>query len=265
MDDSETRPLPTKKESEPSDRADLTERDDVLVARSTNGDKEAYRQLVEKYQSKVLGLAYEVVRNREDAEDIAQETFVKAFLSLGGFKGQSSFYTWLYRIAYNMSVDFKRKLNRRGGLHVEFKDTLRSSSGRSDSELGTESLQDSIAASAEGPQDALIRKETAAKLRDVFKELSDEHRTVMSLREIDGLSYEEIAEITGIPKGTVMSRLHYARKTMQKSLAEFAPPGGPVSDTETDSGTVGNETVNAPKSKKGVSMNFAKVVHGEGK
>lgn len=222
------------------------EKDDILVALATKGDKDAYRQLVEKYQSKVMGLAFEVVRNREDAEDITQETFVKAFLSLGGFKGQSSFYTWLYRIAYNMSVDFKRKLNRRGGVHVEFKDTLpKGSGGRAEAESGQESLQDSLAASAEGPQDALIRKETAAKLREVFKELSDEHRSVMTLREIDGLSYEEISDIMGIPKGTVMSRLHYARKTMQRSLIEYAPPGGPLNEPE-------------------LPVSFAKVIHGDG-
>lgn len=246
MDDSKNQSADETPAEETLNTVVEPERDDVLVSRAARGDKEAYRVLVERYQSKVLGLAYEIVRNREDAEDITQETFVKAFLSLGSFKGQSSFYTWLYRIGYNMSVDFKRKLNRRGGVHVEFKETLRSSGKRSDSESSGERIQDVLTGQSEGPQDALLRKETAAKLRDVFKELSDEHRAVMTLREIDGLSYEEIAEITGIPRGTVMSRLHYARKMMQKSLAEYAPPGGIASDVD-------------------VPMGFVKVVHGEGK
>src|SRR4051812_13433700 len=90
-----------------------------LGERSSRGDKDAYRLLVEKYQARVFSLALAIVKNREDAEDIAQESFVKAYLSLKDFKGQASFFTWLYRIVYNMSIDFRRRMNRRGHNPVE--------------------------------------------------------------------------------------------------------------------------------------------------
>ncbi len=85
-----------------------------LVAQASGGDKEAYRLLVERYQAKVYSLSYEILKSKEDAEDVTQEVFVKAYLSLADFRGGSAFYTWLYRIAYNMSIDFKRKMARRG-------------------------------------------------------------------------------------------------------------------------------------------------------
>src|SRR5690606_6842283 len=90
------------------------EEDRDLVKRSQGGDRDAYRQLVEKYQTRAYSIAYEIVRTREDAEDIVQEAFVKAFLSIQKFEGKSAFYTWLYRIVYNMCIDFKRKVKRRG-------------------------------------------------------------------------------------------------------------------------------------------------------
>jgi len=199
--------------------------DEELVAKSQKGDKEAYRLLVERYQPRVQAIAFEVVKSREDAEDIAQESFVKAYLSLPGFKGESSFYTWLYRITYNMAVDYRRKLSRRGGTHLEFKESVSVNvSGGPNSDKGSlDGPTPVFPSSVEGPQDALVRKETAKKLSSAFAELSEEHRAVMMLREVDGLNYEEISRVVGIPKGTVMSRLHYARKTLQKALGEYAP------------------------------------------
>lgn len=187
-----------------SERNDDTE----LVRKATDGNKEAYRALVEKYQQRVFGIALEVVKSKEDAEDIAQEVFVKAYLSLSEFKGQSSFYTWLYRIAYNMAVDFRRRMQRRGGPPMEFDE---SKVARSD--------QDALAPKRfDGPQEVMLRKEEARQIQKVLAEISPEHRTVITLREIDGLSYDEIAEVVGVSKGTVMSRLHYARKRLQNAL-----------------------------------------------
>lgn len=179
-----------------------------LVLKAKNGDRGAYRILVEKYQGKVYSLVFSLVRNREDAEDICQETFVKAYLSLKNFLGNSTFYTWLYRIAYNMAIDFKRSLKRKGGESVEVSELL-----------GNDAL--SLTAESDSPEYTFARKERAAAIDKALKLLSEEHRSVVVLREVDGLSYDEISDVTGISKGTVMSRLHYARKKLQEALAEI--------------------------------------------
>lgn len=208
-------------------RADLSAHDDnTLVQMTLKGDKEAYRALVERYQSRLFSTALDIVKTREDAEDVVQETFVKAFLSLGQFKGQSSFYTWLYRICFNMAIDIRRKAGRRGGTHLEFKEhlgvnrTAVEDGARESGGGGTGHHPQRV----EGPHDALARKELGHKIQEVLGELSEEHRAVIMLREIDGLDYDEIAKAIGVPKGTVMSRLFYARKALQKALEEFAPP-----------------------------------------
>ena len=208
-------------------RAELTACDDnELVRMTVAGDKEAYRALVERYQGRLFTTALDIVKTREDAEDVVQEAFVKAFLSLGQFRGQSSFYTWIYRICFNMAIDIRRKAGRRGGTHLEFKEHTG---------VNRAAVQDGARETAvgglanhsqnlEGPHDALARKELGRKIQEVLGELSEEHRAVIMLREVDGLDYEEIAEAIGVPKGTVMSRLFYARKALQKALEEFAPP-----------------------------------------
>jgi RNA polymerase sigma-70 factor (ECF subfamily) len=190
------------------------------------GDKEAYRALVERYQGRLFTTALDIVKTREDAEDVVQETFVKAFLSLGQFKGQSSFYTWLYRICFNMAIDIRRKAGRRGGTHLEFKENVgvnRAVGTDAGREIGGGDLA-TRQQNVEGPHDALARKELGRKIQEVLGELSEEHRAVIMLREVDGLDYEEIAQAIGVPKGTVMSRLFYARKALQNALEEFAPP-----------------------------------------
>jgi RNA polymerase sigma-70 factor (ECF subfamily) len=206
--------------------------DEVLVARTAAGDRNSYRNLVEKYQGKLLSLAFEILKSQEDAEDVVQEAFVKAFLSLNSFKGQSSFYTWIYRITYNMAIDVKRRAARRGGTHVEFTEGPSVTTPRADGQPRGATVVSEHAQNIEGPADALHRKETGSKLLEVLNQLSPEHRVIMVLREVDGLNYEEISEATGVPKGTVMSRLHYARKALQKALKEFAPPGYDASSAE---------------------------------
>lgn len=203
----------------PSDR----KTDDALVALVLEGDKNSYRLLVEKYQNKIFSLAFDILKTKEDAEDVVQETFVKAYLSLPSFKGQSSFYTWLYRIAYNMSIDVKRRVNRRGGNHIEFREAGNVSNTGSDESSGGPTIVPEEAQTVEGPAEAFYRKEAGSRIKAVLDELSPEHRAVVVLREVDGLNYEEISEATGVPKGTVMSRLHYARKALQKALRDFAP------------------------------------------
>jgi RNA polymerase sigma-70 factor (ECF subfamily) len=187
-----------------------------LISQSIEGDREAFRALVEKYQGKVLRLVTQIVRSQEDAEDIVQDTLVKAFLSLGTFKGQSSFYTWLYRIAFNKAIDFKRMVARRGGSNT---------SELSDIDTGKVTALGG-ATEVENPVQTLIRREQAEAIDKALNSLSPEHRSVMILREVDGLSYEEIAKITNVSLGTVMSRLHYARKKLQTCLQSGNDPDG---------------------------------------
>jgi RNA polymerase sigma-70 factor (ECF subfamily) len=213
----------TAKQAAPKAKTDID-----LVQLTRAGDREAYRALVERYQGRLLHIALEIVKSREDAEDVVQETFVKAFLSLGNFKGESSFYTWIYRICTNMAIDIRRKVARRGGTHVEYKESnvvQRSVGGESADSGGATTLPEHLQ-NVEGPHDALIRKETGKKLQDVLSDMSPEHREIVVLREVDGLDYEEIADALGVAKGTVMSRLFYARKALQKALRDIAPASG---------------------------------------
>lgn len=198
--------------------------DDQLVRETLGGTREAYRTLVERYQNRLSAMALDILRSREDAEDVVQETFVKAFLSLGQFKGESSFYTWIYRICFNMAVDIRRKAARRGGTHLEYKEQVSVNKGGDGAVSGATQGTLDPSQRLEGPHDALARKELGRKIQEVLGELSEEHRAVITLREIDGLDYEDISQALGVPKGTVMSRLFYARKALQKALQEFAPP-----------------------------------------
>lgn len=218
-----TRTKTTSEADNPSDKE--------LVTTTLKGDRAAYRKLVERYQGRLFNMALDVVKNREDAEDVIQETFVKAFLSLDKFKGDSSVYTWLYRIAFNMAVDVRRKSARRGGNHVEYKESLgvsRSGTAQNDSQEDLSPLFKSV----EGPHEALVRKEAGQKIHQVLSQLSEDHRAVITLREIDGLNYEEISEALNIPRGTVMSRLFYARKALQEALGDFNPTSGPESTSD---------------------------------
>jgi len=202
-------------------------RDDAeLVKRAGGGESAAYRALVEKYEKRVYNLAFEVLKNKEDAEDVAQESFVKAYLSLRDFKGRSSFYTWLYRIVYNMAIDFRRKLIRRGVDNVQFNET----------NLHAAPALDSYPSS---PDAVVLGKEQGREIRRALDSLSEEHRAVIMLREIEGLSYKDIARITGVSRGTVMSRLHYARKRLKHALA-WAGEKGQAREGGDESGHSGN-------------------------
>ena len=152
-----------------------------------------------------------------EAEDIVQESFVKAYLSLQDFKQEAAFYTWLYRIVYNMAIDYRRKVARRGGPTVEYDERITREGEKGNEENPAPSVLENR---IEGPQEVLLRRERAEKLREALKGISEEHRVAITLREIDGLSYDEIARTTGVAKGTVMSRLHYARKKIQAAFEE---------------------------------------------
>jgi RNA polymerase sigma-70 factor (ECF subfamily) len=199
--------------------------DSELVKQVVGGDRDAYRALFDKYHGRVLSLAFDVLRSREEAQDVAQEAFVKAYLSLPDFKGDSTFYTWLYRIAYNLAVDVKRKIARRGGPPAEFEE-----SAAVDADLFSGGLVGHV----QGPHAALYQKEQHAHIKLALASLTEEHRVTIVLREVDGLSYEEIAKVTGASLGTVMSRLFYARKKLQKALHEVDPANFSANDSSGD-------------------------------
>ncbi|MBL7661506.1 sigma-70 family RNA polymerase sigma factor [bacterium] len=191
-----------------------------LVERALLGEVDAYQRLVERYEAKLLSLAFGIMRNREDARDIVQEAFLKAFRNLSSFKGQSSFYTWIYRVTYNVAIDEKRKRFR----HVE---TL---VGEEREFSEAPQLQSGTALTEHKAQSGEFRKSFELALA----ELSPEHRAVIVLRELEGLSYEEISEVTKVNKGTVMSRLHHARKKLQAALGEFRPEGQTAEEESED-------------------------------
>lgn len=188
------------------------EEERLLVERSRLGDKQAFRELVERYQQRAFRIAFDVVKNESDAEDVVQESFVKAYLHLKNFKGDSSFFTWLYRIVFNMAIDLKRKQGRRGGIPDEL----------DEEKLNVRSpLASELVGSVEAPDAALFRKQQRRFIEEALEQLSDEHRAVIQLREIDGMRYEEISEVIGVSRGTVMSRLHYARKYLKEALGSL--------------------------------------------
>ena len=178
-----------------------------LVQRSQAGDHEAFRELVERYQRKIAALALGMLRNREDASDVVQETFAKAYSNLDRFKGDSALYTWLYRIAFNLCVDHQRREARHTTVPLEVDD-------RGGSPLPLPE--------GESPRDDPFERtrdaEVGRRLDEAIRSLTPEHRAVILLREIEGLSYEEISHVLQVPKGTVMSRLHYARRQLQARL-----------------------------------------------
>jgi len=184
--------------------------DGELVAQAQAGDREAVQTLLERYERRLMAVIVGMVRNPEDAKEILQETFVRAFRSLEGFKGESSFYTWIYRIAMNLAIDHQR----RGGKRplVEFDEAI----GVKEDAVGEGSANLGI-----DPFKSMRSRELGKKIFEAIESLTPDHRAVILLREIDGLSYEEISDVLDCSLGTVMSRLHYARKKLQSRLQEM--------------------------------------------
>ncbi len=186
--------------------------DQALVERAVQGDKKAFRQLVERYQRKVYTIAFGVVRNPDTALDVTQDAFVKIHRNLANFKGDSSFYTWVHRIVLNLCIDRKRREARQA--EVDYDDAISHGEGFTD---GPTLASTGI----DNPAQAAHRKELVEHMDRALATLSEEHKTILLLREVDGLSYEELAETLDVPKGTVMSRLFHARKNFQKSLTRY--------------------------------------------
>jgi len=184
--------------------------DHDLVLAARKGDRDAFRTLFERYHRRAYALALGVLRHPDDALDVVQDAFVKAHKYLDKFEGNSGFYTWLYRIVMNLAIDHLRKHRR--VKPVEF-DEARLEEDRD------EGLLPRIL--GENPGRALLDKEIRRRIDAALDELSDNHRAVLVMRELEGLSYEEMAQAMACSKGTIMSRLFHARRNMQKRLIDL--------------------------------------------
>lgn len=202
------------------DRVTPMEADDLaLVQQVRAGEKDAFRALVVRYQRKVYAVALGIVKDPDLAWDVAQEAFVRVHRSLGDFKGDSAFSTWLFRIATHLAIDSVRKerASRKEDVdEVREADLEGGGEGILATRLGTD------------PRQNVLRRELAEKIQEALATLPEKHRTILVLREVEGLSYEELAERLGIHKGTVMSRLFHARKKMQAALREYAGVPAPA-------------------------------------
>ncbi len=184
--------------------------DALLVERVKAGDMAAFDTLTRKYRGRIFSVVYNMLANREDAMDIVQDAFIKAFSSIGSFRGSSSFYTWLYRIAVNMSISFLKRARLKRFFSFE----------NIDEELANFEISEKLTEHSDGAKSTNL-KELREKLNEALQTLSIKHRTVVVLFEIEGLSHQEIAEITGTSEATVRTRLHYAKQQLQGILKDY--------------------------------------------
>lgn len=188
----------------------MNDDDRRLIAACLGGKRDAFGELVSRYQGRLYNAAIRLVDNAEDAADVVQDAFLNAFTSLSSFKGDSEFFTWLYRIAFNTAISLKRK--KRPTVSLE--------AGRA----GGNSIDPDDPNEYIRPGAALERTEDERQLRAAMARLSHEHREALVLKDIEGLKYEEMAEILGVPVGTVRSRLHRARTELRDLLEANDPP-----------------------------------------
>ena len=213
----------------------------MLVEQARSGSHAAFRTLVERHQKRVYGMALSMLRDPDDARDVVQDAFIKAYRNLAGFQGDSAFYTWLYRIAMNLCIDRTRR--RKRAAPVEFDETVAAEedgeSGLSPQRLGFD------------PARALDDREIRERVMASLEKLSPAHRAIIIMREVDGLSYQEIADTLSISIGTVMSRLFYARKRLQEMLRDLVDDDGEVpSEGESTAAAGTSEAPASPTSQK---------------
>jgi RNA polymerase sigma-70 factor (ECF subfamily) len=179
-----------------------------LISRCQQGDQDALKEIFNQYHRKVYRIAYGVVRQREEAVDIVQEVFIKLFRSIHQFRGKSQFYTYLYRMTMNTSIDHTRKMKKVAPLSMDENEGFQLSD---DAERR--------------PDRILDHKELEVRVKWAMDQLSPDQKAALIFREVEGLSYQEIAEATGASIGTVMSRLHYGRKKVQELLKDYVERG----------------------------------------
>jgi RNA polymerase sigma-70 factor (ECF subfamily) len=187
-----------------------TDADEVLVSRAQSGDTLAFDQLVVRYSPRLYGMIYHMTSNKEDANDLTQDVFAKAYRSLKRFRGRSSFYTWIYAIGTNMTLNFLKKRNRRAAWSLDNLD-----SGIQNDEAMVD------LAHAANPRHQSDLNELQKKLNEAMQSLSNVHRAVVTMFDIQGIPHAEISKILKISEGTVRSRLFYAHRQLQGHLEEF--------------------------------------------
>ncbi len=185
------------------------EEDRVLILQAKAGDSGAFRKLVERHQRRAFAIAVGLVRDEDDAREVVQEAFLRVHKGLASFEGGSSFFTWLYRIVSNLAIDAMRKPSRRESEAL-------------DAEVVDDGTDQPLLSRLEGadPLDVVRRGEIRGRIETALDELPSYHRGVILMRELEGMSYEEMAEAMGVSKGTIMSRLFHARKKLQRALAD---------------------------------------------
>src|SRR5467141_2571210 len=184
--------------------------DIVLVQRAKAGDMAAYDSLVRRYQERIYATIYHMTANHEDANDLAQETFIKAYQALKSFKGDSSFFTWVYRITVNKTINFLKQ--RKNKTHMSLNDL----------DFNAEHDPELVAlVSDKTPRRDVSLIELQEKLNGAMQKLSQIHRLVVTLHDVQGLSHEDISKIMGCNTGTVRSRLFYARQQLQAYLSDY--------------------------------------------
>ena len=189
---------------------DKKNEDTELVALAQKGSTNSFNKLVDKYHSRIYSLTYQMTSNREDAEDLTQEIFIKAFEALPRFKGRSSFYTWLYRIGINKTINYRKKRNRNRPLSIE----------ALDQDITYDEVYTELD-SKDSPLRHIGLNELQVKLNEAMQRLSLKHRTVVVMHDIEGIPHDEIAKIVGVSVGTIRSRLFYARRQLQADLGEY--------------------------------------------
>ncbi len=192
------------------EHAAAAELDWALVQRVQTGDVRAFDQLITKYRERLFAIVYNLTSNREDASDLTQEAFIKAFRSISHFKGQSSFFTWLYRIAVNAALTHLKRNRLRKFFSFE----------NLDQEVSQTEIMEVLAERTQTDKSTLVN-ELQEKLNEALQRLSLKHRTVVVLFEIEGLSHQEIAQVMDCSEGTVRSRLHYAKQQLQSYLQDY--------------------------------------------
>ncbi|HEX7478199.1 MAG TPA: sigma-70 family RNA polymerase sigma factor [Polyangiales bacterium] len=199
--------------SRPSDQVREVRKDhedDALVDQARKGDRAAFQALFQKYHRRAYAVAIGVVKRPADAMDVVQDAFIKVHKHIANFQGTSSFYTWLYRIVMNLSIDHLRKKRK----IIEFDEHIKQDDAAGDGSL-LPHMPD------QNPSKTVIRHELTEKIRAALDTLPEYHRAVILLREVEGMSYEEMAQALEVPKGTIMSRLFHARRKMQEQLKPY--------------------------------------------
>jgi RNA polymerase sigma-70 factor, ECF subfamily len=189
------------------------EEDRALIEAAQSGDSRAFRKLVERHQRRAFAIAFAMVRDENDAKDLVQEAFVRVYRGLDRFEGGSRFFTWFYRILTNLAIDLMRKPGRREMEHDD---------GRTERSAADEADFPFISRFDGGePLEVVHRRELAARLSAALEALPPYHRGVVLMREVEGMSYEEMAVAMNVSKGTIMSRLFHARQKLQRALGDY--------------------------------------------